>query len=481
MNTTKKVLATSALALSLASGAFIASRLTHTPQAMANMATNGPAAVNRSLPSFADLAAKYSPTVVNVKVTSLKQTVFQQQPFAEEFPFPGFRFPSPQAPEKFKQQGSGSGLIIRRDGLILTNHHVVENAQEITVTLNDKREYKAGVIGRDPKTDLAIIKIDAKSELPVAPLGNSDTLRVGDWVVAIGNPFGLNNTVTAGIVSAKGRVIGAGPYDNFIQTDAPINPGNSGGPLFNTAGEVIGINTAIFSQSGGNVGIGFAVPINLAKTLLPELESKGSITRAWLGISVQTLTPELASSLNLEKTAGALVADVVSQGPAEKAGIKRGDVIVTYDGKKIDESSSLPALVAATPVGKTVPLEIVRNGKTQTVNVTVSKLKDETVALDTPHEKSSWGLALRELRPQERLRMGLKDREGVLIINVVPDSPAADAGVRPGDVILQVNQTSVESVEAVKNEVAKAKAKKPLLLLLRRADGNTGFVALAAK
>ena len=246
-------------------------------------------------------------------------------------------------------------------------------------------------------------------------------------------------------------------------------------------GEVVGINTAIFSQSGGNVGIGFAVPINQAKALLPELETKGSVSRAWLGVSVQPMTPELARSLNIDKARGALVAEVVDNSPAEKAGIKRGDVIVAYDGKKVDESSSLPALVAASTVGKTVPVEILRDGKSQTINVMATKLKDEAVALDGKHEKSNWGLALRELRPQERSRMGMKDREGVLIENVVPDSPAAEAGVQRGDIILQVNQVSVDSIEAVKSEVDKAKADKPLLLLLRRANGNTGYVALAAK
>jgi len=271
-----------------------------------------------------------SPTVVNIKVTKIEPVSHDGSPFGEDFPFPGFGGPAPRGPQK--SQGAGSGFIIRKDGLILTNNHVVENAQDISVTMSDKREYKAKLIGRDAKTDL-----------PAAPLGNSAALRVGDWVMAVGNPFGLSNTVTAGIVSAKGRTIGAGPYDDYIQTDAPINPGNSGGPLFNAAGEVVGINTAIFSQSGGNVGIGFAVPINQAKALLPELETKGSVSRAWLGVSVQPMTPELARSLNIDKARGALVAEVVDNSPAEKAGIKRGDVIVAYDGKPVDESSSLPA------------------------------------------------------------------------------------------------------------------------------------------
>jgi serine protease Do len=361
----------------------------------------------------------------------------------------------------------------------LTNNHVVENAQEITVTLSDKQQYKAKILGRDPKTDLAVLKIDTKNSLPAVTLGDSDALRVGDWVMAIGNPFGLSNTVTTGIVSAKGRMIGAGPYDDFIQTDAPINPGNSGGPLFNLSGEVVGINTAIFSQSGGNIGIGFAIPVDLVKNLVPELETKGSVTRGWLGVSVQPVTPDLARSFGLEKERGALVGDVVAQGPAEKAGIKRGDVIVSYDGKKIDESATLPALVASTPVGKTVPVEVIRDGKTMTINVAVGKLNDSTVALNTKEEKGKWGLAMQNIRPEERRQMGLTGNDGVLVTTVVPGSPAADAGVQPGDVILQVNQVSVGSVEGVKAEVAKAKADKPLLLLLRRADGSTSFAALA--
>lgn len=475
-----EVMVAGALVAGLGAGGFAIGRLTQMPLAGAN--TMGNAAtptVNGSLPSFADLAAKFSPTVVNIKVTKIEPVADDGSPFGEGFPFPGFGAPAPRGPER--RQGAGSGFIIRKDGLIITNNHVVENAQQISVTLSDKQEYKAKLVGRDPKTDLAIIKIDAKSDLPAAPLGNSATLRVGEWVMAVGNPFGLSNTVTAGIVSAKGRAIGAGPYDDYIQTDAPINPGNSGGPLFNAAGEVVGINTAIFSQSGGNVGIGFAVPINQAKALLPELESKGSVSRAWLGVSIQPMTPELARSLNVDKARGALVAEVNDKSPAEKAGIKRGDVIVAYDGKNIDESASLPALVASSAVGKTVPVEILRDGKSQTLNVTVAKLKDESVALVGKHEKSNWGLSLRELRPQERSRMGLKDRDGVLIENVVPDSPAADAGVQPGDIILQVNRVSVDSIEALKAEVGKAKPDKPLLLLLRRADGNTGYVALAAK
>jgi serine protease Do len=471
-----------ALAAALVGGGFAvgheSQRLTAWADQHANNAAASPSQPG-SLPSFADLAARVAPAVVNIKVTSDAKADFPDQLFGENFPFPGFGIPIPQQPEQFKRQGTGSGFIIRKDGLILTNNHVVANAQEITVTLSDKQQYKGKVLGLDPKTDLAVIEIEPKTSLPAVTLGDSDNVRVGDWVMAIGNPFGLSNTVTTGIVSAKGRTIGAGPYDDFIQTDASINPGNSGGPLFNMAGEVVGINTAIFSQSGANIGIGFAIPANLVKTLVPELETKGTVTRGWLGVSIQPLTPDLARSFGVDKGHGALVGDVVAQGPADKAGIKRGDVIVSYDGKKIDESRSLPGLVAATPVGKTVPIEVLRDGKMKTINVAISKLNDATATLNTKQEKSEWGLALQNIRPEERSQMGLTGNEGVLVTAVIPGSPAANAGIHAGDVILQVNQAPVTSVQGVKDEVAKIKGDKPLLVLLRRADGSTSFAALS--
>jgi serine protease Do len=476
----KSSVAATALAVALVGGGFAVGRETQkqaTPQeAQANVAS---ATSRAALPAFADLAERVSPAVVNIRVTSVARTNSPEQFFGENFPFPGFGNRLPQPPREFRRQGSGSGFIIRKDGVILTNNHVVENAQEITVTLSDKEQYKAKILGRDPKTDLAVIKIDAKAELPTAPLGNSDELRVGDWVMAIGNPFGLSNTVTSGIVSAKGRTIGAGPYDDFIQTDASINPGNSGGPLFNMDGEVVGINTAIFSQNGGNIGIGFAIPVNLVKTLVPELETKGSVTRGWLGVSVQPVTADLARSFGLDKERGALVGDVVANSPAEKAGIKRGDVIVGYDGKNIEEVTTLPALVASTRVGKTVPVEVVRDGKKQTINVAIAKLNDQTAALNPQQEKGEWGLALQNIPPEQRQTMGLTGNDGVLVAAVTPGSPAAEANVQAGDVILQVNNVPVSSVETMKAEAAKAKGDKPLLLLLRRADGTTSFAALS--
>lgn len=479
MKSKREILVATALTAALVGGGFAVGRESQGSGAHADNALAATRPQNGSLPSFADLAAHVAPAVVNIKVTSVAKTDFPDQLFGENFPFPGFRMPIPEQPRQFKRQGTGSGFIIRKDGLILTNNHVVENAQEITVTLGDKQQYKAKILGRDPKTDLAVIKVEPKTSLPTATLGDSAALRVGDWVMAIGNPFGLSNTVTTGIVSAKGRMIGAGPYDDFIQTDAPINPGNSGGPLFNLAGEVVGINTAIFSQSGGNIGIGFAIPVNLVKNLVPELETKGSVTRGWLGVSVQPVTADLARSFGLDKARGALVGDVVTQGPADKAGIKRGDVIVTYDGKKIEESAALPALVASTPVGKTVAVEVMRDGKMNTINVAVGKLNDSTAAITPTQEKSQWGLAMQNIGPEERKQMGLTGNDGVLVTAVIPGSPAANAGVQPGDVILQVNRAPVSSIQGVKDEVAKVEDSKPLLLLLRRADGSTMFAALS--
>ena len=282
-------------------------------------------------------------------------------------------------------------MIISSDGYILTNNHVVEGAQEVEVTLNGGKEFKAQIVGRDPKTDLAIVKIDAGKSLPAANIGDSNALRVGDWVLAIGNPFGLNQTVTSGIVSAKGRVIGAGPYDDFIQTDASINPGNSGGPLFNMSGEVVGINTAIIAQGQG---IGFAIPINTAKPLIPQLEAKGEVTRGYLGVNIQTVTPELASALRLEDPKGALVADVVPGGPADKAGIKRGDLIISYDGNSVGDSHDLPALVAATSVGKEVPMTVMRDGKEHKISARIARLESEGTKLAEAKQSAHGKLGL---------------------------------------------------------------------------------------
>ena len=364
------------LAAALAVGGFSLGRVTSVTLVQAESLTKHALATPAGLPSFATLAPQVSPAVVHIKVVVVERADFQHRP---QFGFPPGPFGGRQ-PNPGPQRGSGSGFIVRQDGLILTNNHVVERAKQITVVLADETEYQAELMGSDAKTDLAILKITPTAELPVADLGDSDALRVGDWVLAIGNPFGLSNTVTAGIVSAKGRTIGAGPYDNFIQTDASINPGNSGGPLFNQHGQVVGINTAIFSRSGGNIGIGFATPINQAKALMPELEEHGYVIRGWLGVSIQNLTQDLATSLGSAEAGGALVADVVAGSPAEQAGLRRGDVILSYNGQEVKESSDLPSLVAETTVGNTVAVEVSRRGERQTIEVTIGKLEEERQA-----------------------------------------------------------------------------------------------------
>jgi serine protease Do len=322
------------------------------------------------------LAKKFGPVVVNVSSTRVRgrgRELFG--PFGEEDADDElFGVPNPRG--RFRQRGLGSGFIIHRYGTILTNHHVVEGAQKIVVKLAGGREFEAKVVGQDSRTDIAVIKIDAKGSLPTAVLGNSDKIEVGEWVMAVGNPFGLDNSVTSGIVSAKGRHIGAGPYDDFIQTDAAVNPGSSGGPLVNLRGEVVGINTAIVSQTGENIGIGFAIPVNLVKELLPQLKEKGKVTRGFLGVSIQNITPVIAESLGLDKARGALVASVDSGGPAERAGVRVGDIIFEFDGKKIEEATALPILVARTPVNKPVRIKVLREQKEHIVSATIAELKE---------------------------------------------------------------------------------------------------------
>jgi serine protease Do len=374
-------------------------------------------------------------------------------------------------------QGSGSGVIISRDGHILTNNHVVEGTQEVTVTMADQQTYKARVVGRDPKTDLAVLKVDAKEALPVAPMGNSTDLRVGDWVVAIGNPFGLSHTVTAGIVSAKGRVIGAGPYDDFIQIDAPINPGNSGGPLFNMQGEMVGINTAIISSGQG---IGFAIPIDLAKSLIPQLVTSGEVSRGYLGVSIQSITPELAKALNLAERQGALVAEVMPGSPAARAGIRQGDVIVSFNGTTVKDSRDLPSVVAKTPVGEQVTLSLRRDGKTQQLPVTVDKLPSEKGVTQESSQvgPSQWGLQLQEMTPQMGRQHGLAGESGVMVVGVQPGSPAELAGLQGGDLLREVNHQPVRTVQDVRDALAKADQQESLLLLVKRGQGSV-YVAMA--
>jgi len=441
------------------------------------------------LPDFAGLAEHISPSVVNISTTQEMKggptlggpggpggQGGEEDPFHDFFePFERF-FGQPHRP--FKQKSLGSGFVIDVAGYILTNNHVVENADEIVVKLSTGKEFKAKVVGRDSKTDIALIEIHGASDLTPVTLGNSDSLKVGQWVVAIGNPFGLENTVTAGIVSAMGRHINQGPYDNFIQTDAAINPGNSGGPLLNTRGEVIGINTAIFSRGGGNIGIGFAIPINLAKEIVPQLKEKGHVTRGWLGVMIQKVTPDIAESLGLSEPKGALVADVVKDGPADTAGVKQGDVIVEYDGKPVSDSAELPLLVARTPVGKNVTLKVIRDKGAQTFTIRIAELKEEETAQAGTGTNEELGLAVQTLTPDLAENLGLdRSLKGVVVTQVEPGSPAAEAGLRRGDVILEVNRQAVKDV-AVYRKALKASGKgKSVLFLVRRGD-NTIFLAV---
>jgi serine protease Do len=462
----------------LVAGLLIASGLNWTRPSVAEDFTSGLPGSTTSQPSspgsFAGLADKLSPTVVNVKVTKIEKATFHG-PQMPEGPFGEFfeRFfkEMPRMPENHRTQGAGSGVIISEDGYILTNNHVVEGAKEVTVTLADKEEYTAEVVGRDPKTDLAVVKIERKKPLPAAAMGDSQHLKVGDWVVAIGNPFGLSHTVTSGIVSAKGRVIGAGPYDDFIQTDASINPGNSGGPLFNMRGEVVGINTAIIPYGQG---IGFAIPVNTAKPLIPQLVSKGEVTRGYLGVSIQTMSPDLTKALKVESREGALVADVVSDSPADEGGIERGDIIIAYDGKAVKDSHDLPSMVAATPVDEEVTVTVLRDGKERQLAVSIGKLpSDEAKGERTAQPaKGKWGLRLNDVNPQIAHQFRLKADEGVVVVGIDPDSPAAEAGIRQGDIIIEVDRQPVSSVDDVKEKIHKSKDKERLLLLVQRANGK---------
>jgi len=423
-------------------------------------------------PDFVSLAEQLKPAVVNIgtaKTVKPKAPIYPgpQGPggdMFEEF-FERFFRNAPQSPHK--QRSLGSGFIISQDGYILTNDHVVDGADEIKVKLSDGREFTGEIRGLDPKLDLALIKIDAGEDLPVARLGDSEEIKVGEWVMAIGNPFGLEQTVTVGIVSAKGRVIGAGPYDDFIQTDASINPGNSGGPLFNMQGEVIGINTAIVAQGQG---IGFAIPVNMAKQIIPQLRDEGRVTRGWLGVTVQALNKELAESFDLDTTHGALVNEVIEDSPADKAGLKRGDIIVEYDGKQVDELNDLPRLVAATPVDETVKVKVFRDGKERTIKVKIGRLDDGEVALAADDEETggALGLTVANVTPELVERYSLESDQGILITKIDPEGPAAEANLRVGDLVVEADGKEVGSVKEFEELVGKMKSGKVLRLLIQR-------------
>jgi serine protease Do len=447
--------------------------------------------------SFAEIVERVAPAVVNISTTkAVPQGEMPNFPFPEPPPGSPFEdffrefFDRDQMPEVPRRQSSlGSGFVVDSEGFVVTNNHVIAEADQIQVVFSDERTYEATLIGRDSKTDLALLKIEGDQPFPAVTFADSDTVRVGDWVIAIGNPFGLGSTVTAGIISARSRDIRAGPYDDFLQVDAPINRGNSGGPSFNLDGEVIGINTAIFSPSGGNVGIGFAIPSNLALPVIESLKEDGRVKRGWLGVRIQTVTDEIAESLGLEEAEGALVASVTPGGPAETAKIEPGDVILEFDQKKIDRMRGLPRIVAETPIGKEVEVDIWRRGEKQTVDVTLGELpeEDELAALteegaDTPSsaEIAALGVTVATLNEELRTRFELgQDVNGVVIVDVLAGSPAGAENLRPGDVIVEVGQEEVSSPPEVQAKVNQAQQedKKSVLLLIDR-QGDLRFVAL---
>ncbi len=444
-------------------------------------------------PDFVELAKKLMPTVVNIRTAKIIKPRQQQRPQQQrprmQSPFDNFfedffrQFDGQQMPQQKsrREQSLGTGFVIDKDGYILTNNHVVNGADEVMVKLSDGRELKGEIKGTDEKLDLALIKVSDKDVFHVAELGDSDVLNVGEWVMAIGNPFGLSQTVTAGIVSAKGRVIGNGPYDDFIQTDASINPGNSGGPLFNAEGKVIGINTAIIA---GGQGIGFAIPINMAKSIISQLRDTGKVTRGYLGIRFQPLTADLAKSFGMNSDKGALIANVEKDTPADRAGLKAGDVITEYDGKTINESSELPRLVATTPIDKKVSVVIFRDGKKQELSVVVGKLKGDDAASATTgdNESEKLGITVQQMTSELASRLGIKEsKNGLVITEVKPGTPAEEAGIVPGSIVIEINGRRPETLQQYMSVVSGIKKGDIVRLLLKRPDGSVHYVALKSE
>lgn len=441
--------------------------------------------VAQALPdSFADLADSQKYSVVNISTTQITkpQQMTPQMPFGSPFkgsPFEDlfrdmYRNQQPQ-----ERHSLGSGFILSADGYVITNNHVVDGADEVVVKNTDGEEFEADVVGADAKLDIALLKIKTKG-LRAVKLGDSDELRIGDWVVAIGNPFGLEQTVTAGIVSAKGRVIGAGPYDSFIQTDAAINPGNSGGPLFNARGEVIGINTAIYSRSGGNNGIGFAIPINLAKSVFEELKTNGKVERARLGVMIRDIDKKTMKAMGLKSRHGALVPQVEAGSAADKAGIKAGDVITKIDQYEIKQAHDLPIRVARHRPGDKVRIEIIRDGKVKVIPVTVEAMPDdETASLSSreEHKKASHGLELDTLTDEAAEALRVRAKKGVVVKQILRGSPAAQSGIERGDVIVKVNGRVVDSVKAF-NKQAKVLEDDVALRVLIDRHGDQVFTVI---
>jgi len=474
-------------------------RLSSAVRALAIAAVLLPTVVLAKAPpdSFADLTAQLLPTVVNIATTQTLNGAPGGGGSTPDLPpgspladlFKDFLGPKRNAPRHVTSLGSG--FIIDKTGFIVTNNHVIEDADQITVTLNDGQTLPAKLIGRDDKTDLALLKVNPKKPLPYAHFGDSDKARIGDWVIAIGNPFGLGSTVTAGIVSARNRDINAGPYDDFIQTDASINRGNSGGPLFDAQGNVVGVNSAIFSPSGGSVGIGFSIPSNLAKEVIGQLRQFGGARRGWIGVRIQALTEDIAEGMGLANTRGAIITQVTPNGPAAKAGIRNGDLVVGFDGKGISDSRALSRMVADTPIGKTTNIDVLRSGQKSALKITIAKLNEGPMKPPPGMKKAPapkvpvsrlarLGLSLGPLDGNARGQYHIDGKvQGVLVTNVDSGSAAEDKNIRAGDVIVAVHNQSVRTPDDVMKRVeADAKAGAKVILLLINRDGALTYVAL---
>ena len=470
-----------------AAGVFFSPRLDWVPNANAQTEAPARSAVlnGAALPNFAPIVKAVMPAVVNISTTRVVRAQdgeipapFMDDPFFRQF-FGEEFFRRFQMPRERREASLGSGVIVSADGYIVTNNHVIAKAEEIKVLLSDKREFTGKVVGTDPKSDIAVVKINAAG-LPTIPWGDSDKLEVGEYVLAIGNPFGLNQTVTMGIVSAVGRAnVGIADYEDFIQTDAAINPGNSGGAMVNTRGELVGVNTAIFSRSGGYMGIGFAVPASMARAVMQSLVTTGKVTRGWLGVSIQEVTPELAKQFGLKDGKGALVSEALPDGPAARAGIQNGDVIVSFDGKAIDGPSVLRNTVAQTPIGKVVKVELLREKKAVTVEI---KITEQPKEIAQPEEESVQadkkgtalaGIEVRNLTPDIARQLGLPPATaGVVISGIAPDSAAAQAGLMEGDVILEINRQPVRNLADFKRVSARLGKKDNVLLRINRRGGK---------
>jgi len=427
-----------------------------------------PAAMPVPSGSFAKVAEVVGPAVVNINTYG--RGGGGRTPIEEFFGDEFLRRFFGGEPERQQQQRSlGSGVIVDPSGIALTNAHVVERASDIEVVTSEGKKHKAKIMGLDKRTDLAVLRLQGGGPYTAATLGDSDKVKVGDWVLAIGSPFGLQQTVTAGIISAKGRSIGQGPFDDFLQTDAAINPGNSGGPLVNMSGEVIGINSAILSRSGGNVGIGFSIPSNLAKRIYTELASKGRITRGWLGVSIQELTPELAKGFGLKEPRGVLIADVVKDSPADKAGITSGDVLVEFDGRRVDTPQDLQKIVAATAPGKGVPVKVWRDKGERTVEIKLGETPEETAQLEpSPKGKSLLGLDTRPITPDIQRQLNLRTTDGVIVARVEEESPAAEAGMQRGDVVREINRQRIRTMQDFERVTQAIKPGDRVTMLLQR-------------